>query len=406
MKAFARLLSLALLLSPLAGCLQIDTLVSVRADGSGTVREQVRLSAEAVEMLRQTETMAAKAGAGSSGGTLIDRGTLEARAGAMGPGVKLESVRQLPGSGGYGYEAVWSFSDVNTLRVEQDAEGAMAQGAAAGEDAAKPAASFRLEPGTPAVLHVRSNLAGDAAGAPVPEPGESSQVPPDVVREMFSGLRFRIDLEVEGAIVETNASYREGSRVTLFALDFDRLLENPKALALLAATDAPDPMRMKDAMRGMPGLQVETEPDLRIAFAPAGAAGAALAGAAPAAAPEPPASPPAAAPEPPAAPPAPPPAPSPEMAAVPPAPAPAAASPTPAGSIAGYSWRAIDVADLVGQRLKLVAVTGAGGAVTKGMVITVDADSVRILRASMDGGGTVDVPLDTVRAASVFEQAP
>ena len=437
MKTPIRLLCLLLLCLPIAACLDIETLISVRGDGSGTVRERVHLSDEAVEMIRQMEQTA---GGKSSGTGVLDRARLEARSAAMGPGVALVSAEPLPAGEGTGYVALWSFDDIDTLRVEQDPEGAMPSGddAAGGStEADKASMRFRLQRGETPVLHVASSLARDpasaaTAGSDVPTPPAEEQVPAEILREMFKGMRFEIAIEVEGGIVETNATRHDGRRVTVFELDFDRLLQNDEALALLGASDQPDPTQVMAALRDVPGIHVETEPDLRIAFAPSaegtGVAGAEATAPVAAMAPET-ATPAAAAPVP--APPepvaamapetatpaaaTPVPAPSEPSAAAPvPAPpampsttvdlAPLPARPLPSGSIAGYAWRPVGVEDIERQLGKLVSITDSDGIRTKGLLVTVEAGRVRLRRASVDGGGTVEMPLGEVRELDVFEQ--
>ena len=402
MKIPARpLVLLSLLPFLLAGCLQIDTLVTVRADGSGTVRERVAFSGELAGMIREM----AGGDADASG---FDRDELEQRAAAMGPGVTLSSVEPLPAAEGMGYVAVWAFEDVDSLRVAQDAEGTVPGEDAAGGSDEVPAATFRLERGERPVLHVQSSLAtADAEPPPAPSGADAAdQVPPEMLREMFGGLRFSFAVEVEGGIVETDASHRDGSRVTLFALDFDRLLENQKALEVLAANDSPEPMAMQAALRGVPGLTVETAESVRIVFSPkAGAAAVASAEPEPAADAVPAVTGPAAAAAPAEAA-LPPSAPEAGTATARPAPMPAPAASLPGGSIGGYAWSSLPVSALPQRVGDLVAVLDADGVLTKGMVLGERDGRLQLRRASMDGGGTVTLPLDALRQASVFQREP
>jgi hypothetical protein len=101
-------------------------------------------------------------------------------------------------------------------------------------------------------------------------PGAPKEIPPEalaMVRGMFKGARIDVAVEVEGAIVTTDAPVRDGSRVTIFGLDFDRLLSDPaKFSALQGLKPGTDFVTARQALDGVPGVILPATPSVTIAF--------------------------------------------------------------------------------------------------------------------------------------------
>ena len=87
-----------------------------------------------------------------------------------------------------------------------------------------------------------------------------------MMSQMFKGMRIAIAIEVEGAIVETNATHRKGSRVTLMEMDFDKLLENQEKFKLFAESKPETFEETKALMKDLPGIKVEMNPEVQIKF--------------------------------------------------------------------------------------------------------------------------------------------
>lgn len=265
-----RALVCCLLLLPLGGCLDVDTRILVASDGSGTLTERFEVKGPMALMIQQME--------GGKGG-LADREKVEEHAKQLGDGVRVLSLEALPGAEGVGAVAVFAFDDVTKLQVRQNpVEGR--DGAPAAADAGAPAQMrFRFEPGRPAVLTVllarppAASAGGEGKGARGgARGGDRAQDPAarkmlEGMKEMLKGMRMAISVEVDGHIVETNATHREGSRLVLLELEVDRLLEaDPDSAALLEPGG--DIEAMKEAIARVPGMKVELEREVRVVFTP------------------------------------------------------------------------------------------------------------------------------------------
>jgi len=276
LRHFAALAALILL----PGCVELDTVVRVSPDGSGTVEEKMILSSAVVQ---QMKAMAAQLGSmegvnaeeALTGFDIVDRDRLQKRAAAMGEGVTLESLEPLTADWGEGYRALFRFSDIGKLRIDQNPSSAVPTGPAV-EPAGHEYLSFRFEPGRKAVLTV--TMPEEEPGGPMG--GEDFEIPDDdfpageadgeevaeQMREMFRDMRVSVALEIDGEIVETNATHREGARVTLMELDFGKLLENPEKFEAMQAAQPQTLEEAKEFMAELPGVKVEVEPEIKITF--------------------------------------------------------------------------------------------------------------------------------------------
>ena len=87
-----------------------------------------------------------------------------------------------------------------------------------------------------------------AAAAPLPD-GPEGQMALQMMRQMFKGMHVAVEVEVEGEIIETNAGFREGSRVTLMDIQFDQILADPERFKRLASARNPGQLTSESLAR-------------------------------------------------------------------------------------------------------------------------------------------------------------
>lgn len=255
----------------LAGCFTYDTTVRLAPDGSGTVEQELLLTGGMAEMM----SLAA--------GAEEERPDLCAEQ-SLGEGVRLVSTERIEEAERVGCRRVYAFADVNTLRLSPDPEEAMPEGLAPEEEAVEAPQSpitFAFEPGSPATLVVRMPQAdsGDAGTGEEPEATGAAEpwgeMPEDsagramafaMMRGMLRGSRFSMQLVLPGEIVETDASYADGDRVTLVELDFDALLQDPEGLERLGGARNASPEERRKLLEEVPGMKVETREEVVIRF--------------------------------------------------------------------------------------------------------------------------------------------
>lgn len=357
----------------LAGCIDVETVVRVRPDGSGVVEERMLMSEELAKLAAQMQSLGGDKTQG--GPQLFKREELEARTAGMGSGVSLLSVEPLAVDKRQGYKAVFAFQDVNTLRLNQNPSDKAPSGTGMGNPGSElreEPLTFAFKPGPTPELLIRSaarqpDEAGQETAPPEahksggPQDEAGAEMAMAMMKEMFKDLRITVAVEVEGRIIETNASFREGSRVTLMELDFGKLLENADKFKAFAERNPKSLADAKALMKDLPGIKAELSPEVRIRFTASKEA--------------------------------------PRRRLVSAAPA------TPPGLAAGdYHWHTVALAQAGQHVLKLVEVTESGGAARKGVLQDVSRTALTLREAAMDGGAVVAIPLGRVRRLQVFDR--
>jgi hypothetical protein len=260
-------------------CVELEQTIQVRPDGSGMVLSDVLFSEKMV---------AEMAGDGGDWKAMWQEALPRmeesgpAAAAALGEGVRFVSVEDVSRGSKPAARFTFAFDDVAELRPNPMAPIAGELGAGGAADEAGGDDSIRLSlerSGGNAVLSVMlfeeaelQDLADQAAGAPAAEPDElASQMEKamlEMFQEMLDGFALRLSVEVLGRIVETNATFVDGARVTLFDLDFGKLLDDPQALARLGdGQEEPSLTDLRAAFAGIQGARIDLQPTVRIAFA-------------------------------------------------------------------------------------------------------------------------------------------
>lgn len=264
----------------LAGCFQVDQVVTLAPDGSGTLEETFMISRKIAEsMAALTGGMAEQPGAESTDKTpkkeqsFFKDDEIRKRAESYGADVRFVRMERLSNKQFEGYKALYSFKNINTLRLDQSNQGMPGQPGQAGESAPKGTA-FIFTPGKTATLVVKQNkkasTEGDAPAAAslseAPPARESSAEELAMVRQMFDGLRVTTTLVIKGKVLDSNATYRTGSTITMAEVDFGKILDKPEMLAKMATVQPGDQAAAMEMIKSLPGMKVDMNDELRVSF--------------------------------------------------------------------------------------------------------------------------------------------
>lgn len=265
----------------LAGCIETDTLIRVTADGSGTLTQTVAVSKEVESLLAsmmQGMGVRDEDSSGSGGDEFQFVGTdqLKKDAANLGEGVRFVSAEKYETERNTGYRVVYAFDEINKLRINQNpSENMPADAAGRRTKATREMVSFRFRKrGEIATLTIRSPQADAEELRPSPNDQTSDQ--PDSagvdeeqlarVREMFEGMRIAMAVEIDGEIVETNATHREGQRITVMEMDFARLLQEPERLEEFRRVNPQSVQGAKSLLHDVPGMKVDLNDKIRVKF--------------------------------------------------------------------------------------------------------------------------------------------
>ncbi|MGO9138032.1 MAG: hypothetical protein ACLP9S_10485 [Syntrophales bacterium] len=292
--------SLTMLLTVvLSGCIQDTIVIHVKPDGSGTIDETSLLSNSMFDMMESiagSMTGPSKEGGiqdnkdATKGGSAKEAkqtrediiakmaNGAEKRAQTFGAKVKLVSAKPVATDTASGYKAVYAFQDINEVRVNQN-PGARMDGEKT-QSSVSPGDEyivFKLIKGPSSKLVVtlpaQKETAGDKSSAQDSGKAEQSRLneetsaqAPEMMKNLFQDLKIKISLQFEGTIINTNATYRDGSTVTLIEMDIGKIIGNGDLFKRMLTMNLQSVGETKASFKNVEGLRFETNNPLIVEF--------------------------------------------------------------------------------------------------------------------------------------------
>ena len=262
-----------------SGCLQEEKIIKLKTDGSGTVEETMVMSKEVVAQMKQmADGFGALAGGKAKGEgaaapfQIMDEKKLREAAGKMGEGVTFVSAKPVSTAMGEGFAAVYAFTDINKLKIDQNpgdnmpgADNPMMQKA---NKAKKEPVKFEFVKGSPASLTVKmpQPKQSDLPKERPPVPAGGQDMAGMMMQQMFKDMKVSLAIEVAGRIVQSNAEYKDATRVTLMEMDFNKVLANPEKFKALSQAQPKTIEEAKALVKGTEGIKAETQPVVTVKF--------------------------------------------------------------------------------------------------------------------------------------------
>lgn len=261
-----RVLLLCLLpaLCLLTGCFTFETIINLNPDGSGTVEQVFSIHGPMLEM------MAFFADESGNLPDLCDEASLETEAENFGEGVVLTSAERIEEENQRGCHARYAFDDINTLTIDQDPGAKMPDGGemenAEDEEEDGQTVRFSFTPGAPATLTILMPQEFEAAPEDAAVDSSQRDMQLQMMREMLQGAKMTLSIQVAGPIAETNATYRNGSTISLMKMDFDEVLADEGQLALLMDSNPQSLDDVKALLENISGIEMETQEEVQVRF--------------------------------------------------------------------------------------------------------------------------------------------
>jgi hypothetical protein len=277
---------LCAVVSATCGCMQVDTVISVKKDGSGTLIQEAFLNPAMLQMMMH------QMGGEQLNGDVSDifdvnmnPETYRTKAKAMGKGVRFVKIGSVTENGRQGMRAIFSFTDIRNLSIRHvpDILGgpltefhAEIDRKAGGKSSDLIKFDFKNKKAPKLILKIPHEFDGEQIAAELggPEPGEIPAEELGMMQQMFDGSRFRLIVKVDGRITFTNASHFEKSqkkserdRIILMEMDVGKMVTDPKhRKAVSKLKDIEDHEEMEKELEKIPGLRYELEEFIEINF--------------------------------------------------------------------------------------------------------------------------------------------
>jgi hypothetical protein len=170
-----------------------------------------------------------------------------------------------------GYTAIYSFNDVSKIKLTPDPDDKVEVGM--GEE----------EAGQTKDYYYFSFSEGDISELIIDRPefemnenelengdqdqtnGDNDQLG-DEFLEMMEGMSIKVKVGVEGNIVKTNASYVDGSEITLLQMDFSEMMKNKDNFKEFTNKQPGNVEEMKEFLEKFPSMKLEIEKPVTINF--------------------------------------------------------------------------------------------------------------------------------------------
>jgi len=273
MKTIVKIFSILFVIIFLTGCIDVQYKMYLEADGSGKIVETVYMNSAMVQMIKGFMVMGDDS-TKQEKFSLLDEVELRNEAIELGEGVKYISGEELKDNGREGYRAIYEFKDVNKIKMDQDVSDKAPSMGGENEETPEDDITFKFTKGSPATLIIYMPQEEETEVAEIPdEPEVHEEFAEDEESEwteetktMMKDFRISIQVEVDGNLVETNATYVDGSTITIMEMSFAELLKDPEQFKKLKSLDEASYEESKELLKDIPGIKIETNEKIEVIF--------------------------------------------------------------------------------------------------------------------------------------------
>lgn len=260
------------------GCIQDNTVINIKPDGSGTIEETVLMGNAFIDMMQGLTKNMGEAGAQDaaetkepkpkSGESVITEMMEKAQTNAkeFGEGVQFVSAKPAKTQTASGYTAVYSFTDISKVSLNQN-PGKKTPGESKKEGTDAGAAvndtiKFAFKKGPVSRLSItmpppKTDEKKDKKDEAAAKDQSDDPNAIEMLKSMFKDMRVSIVLNVVGDIIKTNATYRTDKKITLIDMDFGKLINDMPLLKKINQAQPQSVEEVKAMVKGIEGLKLE-----------------------------------------------------------------------------------------------------------------------------------------------------
>lgn len=276
MKWFAKLLAVTVLGIFLNGCIEMYTVIKVNKDGSGAVEENIFIGKAVINMMKEFASAFADSTQPQQEFNIFEEEKIRTKSSEMGEGVEFVSMELIKTDEKEGYKAFYKFKDLNKVQVNQDPanEVPMADQSDTTEEKPKEQVRFKFTKGNPSRIEFKfpdeinkteeENI--NAATNKGEDNPEQDSVDAEQMVKFMKDMKAKIDIEISGRIVNTNASFVNGNIITLFDIDFNQLISDKDKFENFRKVNPNSFEEVKELVKDIPGIKVELNKDVFIEF--------------------------------------------------------------------------------------------------------------------------------------------
>jgi hypothetical protein len=275
MKKIRILLLVFLSLTFFSGCIQVNTKVNLNNDGSGTIEETFLMKSSFVKMIKDFALSFDSTKKDEF--KMFNEDELKDKAANYGEGVTYKSGEKFSSKDYEGYKVTYAFSDINKLRINLSPEDKVPLGGEVEkneDESSENSLKFNFTKGNPSTLVINlpipeaqnedTSSSIEDSSATEDSTGSSDQL--QNVINMFDGMKLSLSLNINEKIKETDATYVNGSDITLMEIDFSELIKNKQVVEDLNKSKPESLEKFKEIIGDIPGIKIETKEKVLIKF--------------------------------------------------------------------------------------------------------------------------------------------
>ena len=258
----------------LAGCLQVDTTINLKKDGSGTINEKVLMSKTFVNMMKEfAMAFQDSATAAEEEFSLFKDEDIISDAKEYGDDVKYLSHSFISNDEWEGYEAIYSFDDISKIRIQPDPDSkvAMSEDETGSEDEGE-YYFFKFKKGDvseliidrPEIEFNKDSQEEESSSEEVTEQNDDELG--EEALKMMDGMKINIAVKIDGEISSSNATYVDGSTVTLFQMNLSEMMKDKEAFKEFKNQEPKNIEEMKQFIEKFPGMKIEIQKPVSVKF--------------------------------------------------------------------------------------------------------------------------------------------
>lgn len=255
----------------LAGCLQVETTINVQKDGSGTINQKIAMSKTFVNMMKEF-AQAFQDSTSTEKFNLFKDDEIIADAKDYGEDVKYVSHEFISDDQWEGFQAVYSFNDITKIKIQPDPGSKVGMDEEQeGKTADEEYYFFKFNKGDvseliidrpPIELNSKSEENKDTLRASEQNDEEMGEE----FLKMMEGMKINIEVQFDGKITSTNASYVDGSKITLMQMDLGEMMKDKESFKEFKDKEPKNIEEMKEFLEKFPGMKIEIEKPISVKF--------------------------------------------------------------------------------------------------------------------------------------------
>lgn len=292
MKKLTYLLLLITLLFT-SGCFQVSMMINLKKDGSGTIVEKLQVTPAMISMMEMQNSMKSKKDQGESSeetSNTLDQDSINtaftAKAKIFGEGVTFKNHRLL-GDNKHEYEVTYAFEDISKVKINTAMKkllpsdlGKKKKKVETKEEVKDEIFDFDFKKKwRRSVLTINSpynfeKAKKESESEDGKKKKESKAIDEDtkkmmpMMKSMFAGAYVKCELNIDGKIKRSNASFQDDNTITLFYMDLSKLmtmmdtLENMDALI----NDMKSEKEYRKLIESLDGVKMEINKETTVKF--------------------------------------------------------------------------------------------------------------------------------------------